>query len=267
MRPFYTLKDGADLSRFAFKELGYAQEAINSYAEFSRMKKAGTIPSDVKFQVCLPSVVSLLTLFIEKVDRSRVEAALEAAMKREVDTMAASIPTSDLAIQWDAVSEVVGHDGGEALYYSDVFANSVARLARYVDFIPAGIEAGIHFCYGDPGHKHILEPKDAGTCVEFANGICQRAKRKVNWIYLPIPRDRTDSAFYKPLANLRTPPETEIYLGLIYFTDGIAGTKRRLKLAAEQLKDFGLATECGFGRRDPSTIQGLLAIYREAASA
>ena len=39
VRPFYLLKDGADISRFAFKELGYAQEAIRSYEQFVRLKK------------------------------------------------------------------------------------------------------------------------------------------------------------------------------------------------------------------------------------
>jgi hypothetical protein len=267
VRPFYTIKEGADPVRVAFKELGYAQEAIKSYEQFVRLRKAGTIPAGVKFQVSLPTVVSLLTVFVEKNDRAKVEAALEAAMKREVDTMADAIPASDLAIQWDAASEIIGHDGGADLHYSDALTGSVDRLVRHVSFIPAGIEAGIHLCYGDPGHKHVIEPKDAGTCVAFANGICERASRKIDWIHLPVPRDRTDPAFYKPLGQLNVPAETEIYLGLIHFTDGIDGTKRRLKLAGEQLKDFGLATECGFGRRDPSTVHGLLEIHRQAAVA
>jgi hypothetical protein len=26
--------------------------------------------------------------------------------------------------------------------------------------VPAEVELGLHLCYGDPGHKHVVEPKD-----------------------------------------------------------------------------------------------------------
>ena len=204
------------------------------------------IPAGVKFQVSLPTVVSLLAVFVDKGDCAKVEPALEAAMKREIDTMAAAIPASDLAIQWDAASEIIGHDGGADLYYSDVLSNSVDRLVRLVSFIPASVEVGIHLCYGDPGHKHVIEPKDAGTCVAFANAICQLANATVDGSTFRSPADGTGSNTTEPLADLKTPVETEIYLGLVHYTDGLEGTKHRLGLAQQQRADFGLATECGY---------------------
>ena len=52
---------------------------------------------------------------------------------------------------------------------------------------------------------------------------------------------------------------------LIHFTDGKVGTIERLKVAQMFSKDFGVATECGFGRRDPHTILELLHLHAEIA--
>jgi hypothetical protein len=265
-RPFYSLKQGTDLGGFAFKKLGYAQEAIESYGKFVQLKQSGDLPPSVKFQVCLPTAVSVLTVFVLKEDRAIVESAYEAAMKREVDEMAAAIPAADLAIQWDIANEIIGYDGGLELHYSDALHGSVDRIVRQISFVPSGAEAGIHLCYGDPGHKHVIEPKDTATCVSFANAICSKATRKVDWIHLPIPRGWESPEYYTPLANLRVQPETKIYLGLVHHTDGIDGTNRRIALASKRLANFGIATECGFGRRDPKTIRDLLKIHRDAAS-
>ena len=60
-------------------------------------------------------------------------------------------------------------------------------------------------------------------------------------------------------------PETELSLGLVHFTDGAAGTRKRLATAERHAKAFSIATECGFGRRDPKTIPELLRIHAEIA--
>ena len=84
---------------------------------------------------------------------------------------------------------------------------------------------------------------------------------------LPVPRGRDDDAFFAPLAALKLRPETELYVGCIHYTDGLDGTKRRRATAAKHAKNFGLATECGFGRRDPATIPALLALHAASAKA
>ena len=33
------------------------------------------------------------------------------------------------------------------------------------NLIPDEIDVGIHLCYGDPGHAHIVEPTDLGTSI------------------------------------------------------------------------------------------------------
>jgi methionine synthase II (cobalamin-independent) len=51
----------------------------------------------------------------------------------------------------------------------------------------------------------------------------------------------------------------------VHHTDGIAGTRRRLATAEKYVKNFSIATECGFGRRPRDTISELLAIHAAAA--
>jgi len=67
------------------------------------------------------------------------------------------------------------------------------------------------------------------------------------------------------LRRLKLRPETELCLGLVHYTDGVEGTKQRLATAAKYADNFAIATECGFGRRDPSTIPELLRIHAAVA--
>jgi len=78
-----------------------------------------------------------------------------------------------------------------------------------------------------------------------------------------VPRDRDDDTYFAPLARLKLKPGTELCLGLVHYTDGLAGTRRRLAAAERHVSAFSVATECGFGRRDPATIPELLRIHAQ----
>jgi hypothetical protein len=82
---------------------------------------------------------------------------------------------------------------------------------------------------------------------------------------MPVPRDRHDDPYFSPLSDLRLKSGTELYLGLIHLTDGIEGAKRRAAAAKRVMSDFGVATECGFGRRPPETIPELIRLHRAVA--
>lgn len=264
-RPFYVLRDGVDPADVVIETMGYAGVARDSYTAFEKLKADGVVPESVRFQVSIPSTVALTTGFFEMPERAMAEPIIEAALAREVEAIAASIPHDQLAIQWDVCHEVVGADGGMPLHYDDIVTGSVERVARHLGLIPAGVEAGVHLCYGDPGHKHIVEPADLGTCVTYANGIAAASPRRLDFIHMPVPRDRSDDAYFAPLSGLALPAETALFLGLVHFTDGADGSNKRVAAAAAHAGAFGIATECGFGRRDPDTIPGLLGIHAEVA--
>jgi hypothetical protein len=80
---------------------------------------------------------------------------------------------------------------------------------------------------------------------------------------MAVPRSRSDDAYFEPLKDLKLRRETELYLGLVHLTDGVEGTRNRIATAEKYAADFGIATECGFGRRPPETIPDLLAVHRE----
>jgi hypothetical protein len=264
-RPLYVFRDGADPASVRIGTMGYAAEAIASYETFAALQAGGVIPGNVRFQVSIPTAVALTNGFIDLPARVSAEPVIEDALRREVAEIADSIPHDRLAIQWDVCHEVIGADGGWPLHYDNIIPASVERVARHLGFISAGVEAGIHLCYGDPGHRHIVEPADLGTCVAFANGIAAARARPVDFIHMPVPRGRADDAYFAPLDALDLPAETELYLGLVHFTDGIDGTGARLAAAESHIAQFGIATECGFGRRDPETIPALLGIHADIA--
>jgi hypothetical protein len=116
--------------------------------------------------------------------------------------------------------------------------------------------------------KHFIEPVDLSKAVSLANLISKASPRPLNWIHMPVPKDRDDGAYFSPLQELARGPSTELYLGLVHAGDGAAGTVRRMKAASAFASGFGIATECGMGRsRTPQRVRELLAVHAEAAQA
>ena len=253
--------DGIDLP-----DLGYADAAIDSFATFHRLTEEGVIAPDIRFQVGLPTPLSVTSVYIVPGSRALFEPAYARALGREIETILAAIPAEKLAIQWEAAVEFAllegimpGHLGGGML------DGITGRLAGMVDLVPAGVEAGIHLCYGDSGHKHFCEPGDAGYLAAVANGVSAKAGRAIDWIHMPVPKARDDDDYFAPLARLRLKPGCELYLGLVHMTGGIEGTRRRIAAAERVAPDFGVATECGLARRPPETIPALLRQHAEVA--
>jgi hypothetical protein len=159
---------------------------------------------------------------------------------------------------------------GEASAYGrskdETQARFAAILAQLGDHVPADIELLYHFCYGDSNHRHVVEPTDMGDMVELANRLARTVRRSIDLIHMPVPRNRDDDAYVAPLARLALKPETRLSLGLVHYTDGIEGARRRVAAATRYVNDFSVATECGFGRRKPDTIPALLQLHAAVAA-
>jgi hypothetical protein len=175
-----------------------------------------------------------------------------------------AIPHGELAVQWDVAVEFAVLEGIRRVHFQPVYEGVVARLRALRAAIPPDVEMGFHLCYGDSGGKHFKEPADASLLVKIANAISEESPRPIQWIHMPVPKERDDSAYYAPLKNLKLRPETRLFLGLVHPGDGIEGTRRRMAMAERFVKDFGIATECGFGRRPPETVPELLRVHAEA---
>jgi hypothetical protein len=266
----YRLKKGASLADFRIDDLFYADIARQSYAVFRRLKQQGKIAPATRFQVDLVPAHSVIWLFVVDELQAAIDPIYNEALGREIDKLAAAIPHDELAIQFDVASAVFARlQRGETGTYGDTkeametsFTEILARLANRV---PADIDLLFHFCYGDSNHRHVVEPADMGDMVEMAHRLAGAVKRPINLIHMPVPRDRSDDAYFEPLRQLKLPRETELALGLVHYTDGIEGTRRRMGTACRYLRDFAIGTECGFGRRKPETIPALLRLHAEAA--
>lgn len=263
--PPFEIVDGVESAdEIEFPNLGYGDAAIESYRVFEKLTDEGIIPLEMRFQVGLPTPLSVAAFYLEPGSRDLFEQAYGRALGQEFEKMIAKIPAEKLAIQWEAVSEFALLEGLlENHIGDDVLERINTHLAGLVDLVPAEAEVGIHLCYGDSGHKHFCEPKDAKFLVDVANGVTKKATRPIAWIHLPVPRERDDPAYYRPLADLELGKETELYLGLVHETGGKAATQRRIEAARSVVSEFGIATECGFGRRDRNNILGLMDQHRE----
>ncbi len=265
-RERYALKAGVDVRDVRFDNLFYADIAAQSYAAFKRLKDAGKIPAGTKFQVDLVPAHSVIWLFLVDPLHAAIDPIYNDALKREIDKIASAIPHDELAIQFDVASAVFARlERNEPSSYGRTKAEMQEKFcAILVDLgnrVPGDIDLLYHLCYGDSGHKHVVEPTDMNDMVDFANRVSQQLKRPVQLIHMPVPRDRVDDAYFQPLKRLGLRPETELCLGLVHHTDGVAGTTRRLQTARRYVSEFSIATECGFGRRDPATIPELLRIH------
>ncbi|WP_428102543.1 hypothetical protein [Candidatus Rariloculus sp.] len=101
------------------------------------------------------------------------------------------------------------------------------------------------------GHRHLLEALDLATCVRMANAAVGVLHRSVDYFHMPVPKDHNDDEFFAALRQLET-GEARVFLGLVHHTDGLDGTIGRITTASKYIGDFGISTECGFGRRPVS---------------
>jgi hypothetical protein len=270
-RQRYRLKPGVAIETVKFDNIFYGDIAIRSYGVFAELKRQGIVPPSCKFQIDLVPAHSVIWLYVQEDLQRAVDTLFNDAVRREIDKIAAALPHDQIAIQFDIASAVFARlqraqqspYGATKEEMQETFAQIVLRLANHV---PADIDLLFHFCYGDAGHKHVVEPTDMGDVVEFANRLSRQVTRPIQLIHMPVPRNRADDAYFAPLNRLKLKPETELSLGLVHHTDGVDGTMQRLDAAKKHRTAFSLATECGFGRRDPGTLPELLRIHAEVAA-
>ncbi|MDA0567377.1 hypothetical protein LG943_24085 [Streptomonospora sp. S1-112] len=268
------VRDGVDPSGVEFGPLGYARAALESWPVFARLQAEGVIPAHTRFQVSLPTPIAVVAAFTA-VHQTELERAYEARLLAELAEITAAVPADRLAVQWDCAVEFALQEGVFPAWFGDgapdrLLAGIVERMVRLGEAVPTGVPLGYHLCYGDFGHAHFVQPADTTRLAAVANGVAAGLSRPLDWLHLPVPRDRDDTAYFLPLKDLSLPEGTALYLGLVHATDGIEGGRRRLAAAKEVVDAFGVATECGLGRRPAGQLPGLFATHaalaREAAA-
>jgi len=263
--PRLRLRVGEQAFGVRLESLGYAQAAIASYRVFARLKRDGVVPRTCRFQVSLPTPLAPISAFVASEDQAALEPVYEARMLEELKEILDAIPHEQLSIQWDTNVELGMLEAVFPVWFSDVRAGIFERLLRLSRHVAADVELGFHLCYGAAQLRQFQAPADASKLVQIANALTTGIDRPLNWIHMPVPRGRDDEAYFEPLGDLRLRPETQLFLGLVHLSDGAAGARHRIQAALRFARDFGVATECGWGRRAPQTIPALIELHREVS--
>jgi hypothetical protein len=257
------LKAGVRPADIRIGGLGYPEAAIESYPIFRRLRDRGVVPGHIHFQVSLPTTAAFLNAHVVHEQHAIVEPIYREVLLREMEAICAAIPHRDLAIQWDVSTEMGQWEGVRHAYFSDVKSGVIERLALHCNRVPRDVELGVHLCYGSYGGRHWKEPESTANMVEAHNRLVEKLERPLSYIHMPVPVERSDDAYFAPLAGLKLAPGTKLFLGLVHDSDGVEGTRKRIAAASRHARDFGIAAECGFGRRPPETIPSLLRVHAE----
>jgi len=254
----FKVKPGVSKVRFGLPglRLGYAQDATNSYFIFKTLRKQGVLPADMRFQISIPMVNSVVRplYFPEPGDIDKIRPGFEEALAAEIEVIVKRIPAKDLAIQWDMAWEVLAVYGQAAGVPNEAEVEThVAPVRRLSALLPKDAALGFHFCFGTFGGWPAFAPDDMGRAVELINAAVKATGRRVDWVHVPA-LNRTDDAFYAPLAKLET-GDARLFMGMIHSMDTLP---ERIRVARKYVKEFGLGAYCGFGRIPPKELPGIL---------
>jgi hypothetical protein len=234
-----------------------------------RLRSEGVIPVSTRFQVSLPTPVGVVVNFFIPTARSLVDDPYQTSLLAELDTILATIPGPDLAIQWDVVWEFAMIEGwaSESEWWGgDAFTDIIDRLANLGNAVPPTSSSDFTFAMAMPTTSSSSSPPTPGRCAMlptlsgrhciaiWTECICRCPGTATTWSTSPHYQNWTST-------------KTQLYLGLIHLTDGVPGANRRVASARSAVTEFGVATECGFGRRPPESIRQLLGIHRALLAA
>ena len=219
----YKIRSDVSSEDIDFRPIGYAAAARTSFAEFKRLRAIGAIAPATRFQISLPTPLAVAFAFFVPDSIRSAWRVYERQLLEEVREIFDHIPHEHLSFQWDVaveITDILARPEADKQWSSHEVMNSITRLC---EFIPTDVEVGIHLCYGDPGHKHIIEPIDMGLLVRIANGITSKSSRPISWFHMPVPRERSDDAYFEPLRGLKLKAGCELFIGLVHLTDGLDG--------------------------------------------
>lgn len=182
-------RPGADPASIGFGPIGYAEAARESWRVFRRLREEGVIASGGRFQVNLPTPLTLIATHVAE-GHAELEPAYEAALLGEVDEITATVPHESLAVEWDAAVELAILDGTRSAWFDDRESGVVSRLLRLGGFVPDDVPMGYHLCSADAAGQAL--PVDPAVLVEIANRLGAGLPRTLNWLHLPAPHGGVD---------------------------------------------------------------------------
>ena len=275
--PLLRLAEGVDPAQVTWPDIGYAEAYLASYRVFAQLRADGVIPAGVRFQVEYPTPLASIGAYIVPEQQQVLLPSYERAMFADLDRLLATIPTDEVAVQWDVAVEFGVLEEAFAPGGAQAFDAIVAALARCVDQVPAAIPVGLHLCYGDYGHEHFMQPASLALQVRVVNAVTAGAARPVSFVSFTVPQNQREEGYFAPLAGLAADPDTELNFALVPYhpaeqEEGTTADQVRLIDAALAAspggpRAWGICTECGMGRVDRGDVPALLDLHQEIIAA
>ncbi|WPG98751.1 Hypothetical protein R9X50_00154500 [Acrodontium crateriforme] len=248
-------------------QTGYDDVAIENYAVFKKLRQEGVLPTTTKFQVCIPTAANVITPFVQFEFQSRVEPVYEEALHKAMRKIQDHIPHEDLSIQIDLAVDTAfweGVDMYKPWFGDDVKTYILNYILKMIDQVDQDVDLGLHNCYGDMEHKHWKEPTSLAAVVERGLRIIEKTSHPLNFFHCPVPKSALSTlpAYLEPLKTIAPKLKehnTELYLGLIHADDAEA-TRKMMDAANHVVDEYGVATECGWGRTPLDQLESIMAI-------
>ena len=251
--PRVRLADGAAPSACTFEALGYADAARASYRTFARLKRDGVVPVACRFQVCLPTPLAPISAFVVPEHQAALEPVYEARLLRELGRILEEMPHDQLAIQWDTNFEFGMLEGVFPVWFADVKgghprAAAAPRPPRARRRRSSATTSATATCSTATSRSRPTPASWSRSPTRWRRASAARSTGST----CPCRASASTRRTTRRCGELRLRAETELYLGLVHHTDGVEGTRRRMDAAAALRSGFGVATECGWGRRPPA---------------
>jgi hypothetical protein len=260
--------------------LPYADAALSSFEQFRALKARGDVPSDIRFQVALPTPLAAISPFFgDPAEWAAMKRAYQRGIDAEIDRILEAIPADELSIQWDyciELCDIVSAASGQRDLAKKVMPWNPVRTAEEafaehtaLEYIrplsarlPAEVTFGFHLCLGTFPSFPTTPVDDLEWVVRIAGALVANTPRRVDFVHLPAMAD-SGRGFFAPLANLEV-GDARVFLG-IEQRDGVEGIVRRGRAAREFLPEFGISHYCGYGRDDASKIRNVLRDLKDGA--
>lgn len=118
-------------------------------------------------------------------------------------------------------------------------------------------------------HKHFFEPTSLQAVTDRTLALFARTPHKIAYSHFPVPQSAMThlSKYLSPLTVLYPALQKhgcELDLGVARFGD-LGGTKKRIEEAKKFAPEFGVATECGWGRTPPEEIEETMRMLAEVS--
>ena len=133
-----------------------------------------------------------------------------------VERILEEIPHDQLALQWDTNFEFGMLEGDVPVWFPDVRGGILERLLR----ISSARAARPSSSASTSAHGHDEAATRArcrpslGRMADLANALAAEPRTiDLTGFTCPVPRGRTEEAFFAPLGGLRLQAATELYLG------------------------------------------------------